>query len=63
MNIGLRFGEREVQLSLTETLELAEGQQGQIGLARGRDVADLLPQIESLVQEFLSGYVADAPVR
>ena len=59
MKFDLCFAKDEIRLTLTENLRLLEGQSPRLGSPDGPAATDLLPQIESLVQKFLSGYVVD----
>jgi hypothetical protein len=59
MKFDIGFAMGEIRVTLTESLRLPVGQSPQLGSSDGPAATDLLPQIESLVQKFLSGYVAD----
>ena len=59
MKFDLCFTTGEIRVTLTESLRLPEGQSPQLGSPDGPAATDLLPQIESLVQKYLSGYVVD----
>ncbi len=59
MKFDLCFSKDEIRVTLTENLRLLEGQSPQLGSLDGPAAIDLLPQIESLVQKFLSGYVVN----
>ncbi len=59
MKFDLCFAKDEIRVTLTEILKLPEGQSPQFGSPDGPAATDLLPQIESLVQKFLSVYVVD----
>ena len=58
MKFDVSFSANEVQVSLTESLRLAEWQSLRLGSPGEPDAFDLLPQIESLVRQFLDGFVA-----
>ena len=59
MKFDLTLAKDEIRVTLTESLELPEGKSPRFGSPDGPAATDLLPQIESLVQKFLSGYVVD----
>lgn len=57
MKFDLCFAKDEIRVTLTENLKLPEGQSPRLGSPGGPAAPDLLPQIESLVQKYLSGFV------
>lgn len=59
MKFELCFAKDEIRVTLTESLKLPEGQRPQFGSPGVPAAPDLLPQIEALVLEYLSGYVVD----
>ena len=59
MKFDICFAKDEIRVMLTESLVLPEGKSPCLGSPDGPAATDLLPQIESLVQKFLSGYVVD----
>ena len=59
MKFDLCLAKDEIQVTLRESLVLLEGQSPRFGSPDGPAATDLLPQIESLVRQFLSGYVVD----
>ena len=59
MKFELWFAKDEIRVTLTESLKLLEGQTPQLGSPDGPVATDCLPQIESLMRLFLSGYVVD----
>ncbi len=59
MKFDLCLAKDEIRVTLTESLALPEGQSPRLGSPDGPAATDLLPQIESLVRQFLSGYVVD----
>jgi len=59
MKFDLCFAKEEIRVTLTESLRLPEGQSPRLGSPDGPAATDLLPQIESLVRKFLSGYVVN----
>ena len=58
MKFDVCFATDEIQITLTESPRLSEGQSPQLGSPGGPAATDLLPQIESLVQKYLNGFVA-----
>ena len=59
MKFNVSLASNEVQVTLTEGLRLPEGRSPQLGSPCEPGGFDLLPQIESLVRQFLAGIVAD----
>ena len=59
MNLKFSFSGKHVKVTLTECLELPEWQKPLVGLSVSKAAFDRLPQIESLVRQFLDGFVAD----
>ena len=59
MNFDVSFATNEVRVTLTESLVLPEGQLPCLGSPGEPGAFDLLPQIESLVRQFLDGFVGD----
>ena len=57
MKFNLTLAKDEIHLTLTETLRLPEVQFPLFGSPGGPIPVDLLPQIESLVHQYLRGYV------
>ena len=63
MKYEVVFPRGEIRLILTESLKLSEGQSANLESAYDRAAFALLPQIQSLVRQFLSGFVeADCSV-
>ena len=58
MKYDLTFTDAEVRVTLTESLALPEGRSLHLGRSGAPSRFDLLPQIQALVREFLSGFVA-----
>jgi len=49
----------DVRVTLMESLKLSEGQLPHLGRPDAPSRFDLLPEMQALVREFLSGFVAD----
>lgn len=62
MKYELIFNQDEIQLKLSESLRLAEGQSVQLELPRDPSDAAPLRQIEDQVRLFLKRFVADTLV-
>jgi hypothetical protein len=59
MKYDVTFTDSEVRVTLTESLELPEGQKPLLGGLDGRRRFDLLQQIQALVRELLNGFADD----
>lgn len=59
MKFNICFTQDEIQLTLTESLRLPEGQTPRLGSPDGPGAADPFPQIESLARQFLRQLLAD----
>ncbi len=56
MRFSLEVNPGEVRVMLTESLALPEGQSVLLESCAAQEAYRLLPQIESLVRQFLSGF-------
>jgi hypothetical protein len=58
MKFNIAMSSDEIQVTLTESLKLPEGHSPLLESPDAQAAFGLLPQIESLVRQFLSGFVA-----
>lgn len=56
MKYDLCLSEAEIRVTLSESLKLPEGRKLLLESPAARDAFDLLPQIESLLRQFLDGF-------
>jgi hypothetical protein len=56
MQFDLAVATGEIRVTLTESLKLPEGQSPRLESPAAQGAFDLLPKIESLVRQFLTGF-------
>ena len=61
MKFDVCFATDEIRVTLTESLALPEGHSPHLGSPGAPCGFDLLPQIESLVRQFLDGFASVCP--
>ena len=59
MKYRVTFSSDEVRVTLTESLKLPEGRSLHFGQPDAPNRFDLLPEIQTLVRQFLNGFAVD----